>query len=153
MNIEAKATADRKKGTLTVEMDLSGDSELDHEILAAFFTSRSVTLTPTHFGDKLSARFVIADPNAFAVALHNLENRKRKADGRPTLEEESDQAGKTKGAQAAAEAAQKDRDAKAEKDRKDSQARIEAAAAKEIADRTLAKTEQAKQAKEPDKVQ
>ncbi len=159
MNINGTITIDREKGTATVDLALVGHSELDHELLAAFFTVRRVMLSPTHQGDVLGTQFVIEDEDAFEEALHNLENRKRVADGRPTIEEEGERARKATEAQVAAEASQKDRDAKAQAGRDASRDRVERMAAKEIADRTLAaqssdKPEAPKpQAKEPDKVQ
>ena len=61
---------------------------MEHELLAVFFTARSVSLVPFHDGDKLESRFVLEDPNAFAKAQRACENRIRTRDGRPTVEQE-----------------------------------------------------------------
>lgn len=76
------------KGTATVAIDLAGESEMEHELLAVFFTARSVDLVPFHDGDKLESRFVLDDPDAFAKAQRACENRIRTRDGRPTVEQE-----------------------------------------------------------------
>lgn len=167
MKIQATATFDREDGTLTVDLPLVGESELDHELLAAFFVGRSVSISPMHQGDLLGAQFTIHDPSAFDAALHNLENRKRKNDGRPTIEEE---AAKAKAANATVEADREN--AKTREDQNQAElakakARIEKRAAEIIADRLdekkaepaapqhveQKKDEEAPTAKEPSKVQ
>jgi hypothetical protein len=93
MNLTANAKFDREKGTITVDLVLVGHTEIEHEMLAAFFSKPlPVTIAPKHHGDVLKAEFTITDPAAFDAAIHNLENRKRKADGRPSLEEEAERA-------------------------------------------------------------
>ena len=91
MRIDPKNTSlilDPEEGSLTVKMDLVGETPSEHEVLAAFFKRRSVALIPAHVGDDLRAEFTIYDPGAVKRAQHNLENRQRKADGRPSIEEE-----------------------------------------------------------------
>ena len=166
MNIDAKGTFDKEKGTLTVVLDLAGHTELEHEMLAAFFRCGcSVSISPTHHGDKLSAQFSMFDPDAFDLASHNLENRKRADDGRPSLEQEADATRAQAANQKQATIDAKNAAAAAEKDRLESRDRVERMAAKEIADRHAAqptpaepkKVEPAKdaehEAKEPEKVQ
>ncbi len=86
--IKANVSFDAAKGTATVALELVGTSEMEHELLAQFFQSRSVSLTPFHQGDALESRFVIEDPSAFAKAQRSCENRIRVRDGRPTVEQE-----------------------------------------------------------------
>ncbi|MGB9244880.1 MAG: hypothetical protein WCC03_16130 [Candidatus Acidiferrales bacterium] len=100
------------KGTATVAIDLAGESEMEHELLAVFFTARSVSLVPFHDGDKLESRFVLEDPNAFAKAQRACENRIRVRDGRPTVEQE--EAAKATRAKAVAEREAADAQAKKE---------------------------------------
>ena len=88
---------------------------MEHELLAQFFQSRSVSLTPFHQGDALESRFVIEDPNAFAKAQRSCENSIRVRDGRPTVEQE--EAARKAKAEAQAERDAADEAAK----RKDSQ--------------------------------
>jgi cell division protein YceG involved in septum cleavage len=110
--IKANVSFDAAKGTATVTLELAGTSEMEHELLAQYFTARSVSLVPFHVGDQLESRFVIEDAGAFARAQRATENRIRLRDGRPTVEaEESAKAAKAK----ALEAKQKaDADAVAE---------------------------------------
>lgn len=134
VNIKTNATFDAQKGTLTLDFDLVGTSELDHELLAQFFRDDLTSNT-----DNLHARLVMKDPGAFSAALRNLENRKRKADGRPTLEEEAKNATAAKATQEAAQKRSAEEAVKVENARAASQDRIEKLAAKEIADREMAK--------------
>jgi hypothetical protein len=146
MNITATATPDRVEGTLLVDLDIVGQSELDHELLAAFFASPvTVRIVPTHDGDELHAQFVIQDKAAFAVAVHNLDNRHRKADGRPSLEEEQAAADADAANKKQAEEDAVNAKANAEREAKERQDHIDELAAKDIADRVIAK--------EPNKVQ
>ncbi len=139
MNINATGTFDAEKGTFTLEMDLEGHTEMEHEMLAAFFADkRSVIVFPTHEGDVLSASFVIADHDAFDLAVHNLENRKRAQDGRPSLEQEAAASAAQVAAQHLAQANAKANAEAAAKEQQESRDRIEKLAAQEIADRTLA---------------
>lgn len=88
--VSATVAFDQEKGTVTFSMDLQGNTELDHEILvAAIAGGRKVIILPTHKGDELFAEFTIEDEDIWPDALHNLENRHRVRDGRPTLEEEA----------------------------------------------------------------
>ena len=166
ITINATGVFDKEKGTFAVSLDLAGHTELEHEMLLAMIGSgRTVSLSPTHDGEELSAGFSIYDPAAFDLAVHNLENRHRIADGRPTLEQEAEAAANQKKYQAQAETDAKASAEKAAKDQQDSRDRIEKLAAQEIADRTLAArataptpaapaaTEDKPKAKEPDKVQ
>src|SRR5271170_4300934 len=86
--IKASVSFDAAKGTATVQLELAGTSEMEHELLNQFFSSRSVTLTPFHVGDSLESRFVITDPTAFAKAQRATENRIRVRNGQPTVEQE-----------------------------------------------------------------
>lgn len=89
--VSATVTLDQEKGTVTFSMDLQGDSELDHEILAATIgAGRSVSIQPAHHGNELFAEFVIADLSIWPKASRALENRIRVRDGRPTLDEEEE---------------------------------------------------------------
>lgn len=104
--VQTVVTFDAEKGTVKFSLDLQGNSELEHELLAAAIgTGRSVSMTPAHAADELFAEFTIADPSIWPTAVHNLENRHRIADGRPTLEEEAAKVEAAKKAQAEAEAA------------------------------------------------
>ena len=90
MNANTTITLDRQRGTCTINIEPLGETELDHELLEEFFQKRTVVLMPMHQGDRLSARIVIADADAFSRAIHDLENRKRAVDGRPSLEQEAE---------------------------------------------------------------
>lgn len=91
--VTATVEFDQVKGTVKFALDLQGNTELDHELLAAAIgTGRSVSIAPAHEGDELYAEFTIADKSIWANAIHNLENRRRIRDGKPTLEQEADAA-------------------------------------------------------------
>jgi hypothetical protein len=106
--VTATVAFDQEKGTVTFSMDLQGNTELDHELLAAAIgTGRSVSIVPRHHADELFAEFTIADSKLWATALHNLENRYRVRDGKPTLEEEAKLAADRKAAEDAAAKAPK----------------------------------------------
>jgi hypothetical protein len=102
--IKASLKFDAEKGSATVVLELGGETEMEHELLAQFFTSRSVSLVPFHVGDELESRFVISQADAFGKAQRAVENRIRARDGRPSVEEEE-------AAKAARAKAQADREA------------------------------------------
>jgi hypothetical protein len=88
--VTATVEFDQGKGTVKFALDLQGNTELDHELLAAAIgAGRSVSIKPAHNGDELFAEFVIEDEDIWPDALHNLENRYRARDGKPSLEEEA----------------------------------------------------------------
>lgn len=98
--VTATVEFDQQKGTVKFSMDLQGNSEIDHELLiAAIGTGRSVSLTPAHSGNELFAEFTIADKSIWPKAIRALENKKRVADGKPTVEEEQAQIAKAKAAE------------------------------------------------------
>lgn len=114
-----KVTFDQKAGEVTFSLDLQGNSELEHELLvAAIGNGRRVTIMPNHVGDELFADFIIEDESIWPAAMHALENRIRVRDGRPTIEEEQDQAEQKQAAEAdavkRAEAAKEKADAAVE---------------------------------------
>jgi len=116
-------------GTVKFSLDLQGNTELEHELLAAAIgTGRTVSLTPAHKANELFAEFTIADKSIWPRALRGFENRRRIADGQPTVEEEEAQAER----RAAAEK-QADKDAAAAQ----KQAAIDSAAAKQKEDDRL----------------
>ena len=137
MNQEAKATIefDNVKGTVKFSLDLKGVTEIDHELLLATIGSgRSVSISPAHKGDDLFAEFTIFDTSIWPKAARALENRKRKADGKPTVEEEEAQ-----NALRVAQLQKADADAKAAKEKADADAEaIKAAADKRISDAVTA---------------
>jgi hypothetical protein len=105
--VEAKVSFDQKAGEVKFSLDLQGNTELEHELLAAAIgKGRRIVILPAHVGDELFAEFMIDDETIWPNAMRALENRIRVRDGRPTIEEEEAQA-------AMREAAQKDADAKA----------------------------------------
>lgn len=77
-------------------------SEEEHFIEQALFTSRSVSITQETGG----VAFEIRDAHAIAQGRHDFENFKRNRDGKPSLEEEA--AAKVAAEKAAAEPAAKD---------------------------------------------
>lgn len=80
---------DQEKGAVIFRMDLQGNNELEHELLAAAIGSgRKVVIIPDHKADEIFAGFAIQDEDIWPDALRALENRKRKAAGQPSLEEE-----------------------------------------------------------------
>lgn len=104
--VNVVVTMDREKGTVKFSMDLQGNTELEHEILAAAIADgRKVSIMPMHAGDELFAEFTVVDPNIWPAAERALENRIRVRDGRPTLDEEEAQAEARKKADEAAEKA------------------------------------------------
>ena len=119
--VTVEVSFDQPKGQVKFAFDLQGRTEIEHELLnAAIAGGRSVSIVPTHKGDELFAEFTITDPSIFTNASRGLENRKRVADGRPTVEEEEAQV-------AIREAAEQD------------SAKAEAVAAKKAADEAAAK--------------
>ena len=139
--IKAIGAFDKEKGTLTIVLDLAGHSPIEHELLAAAFDEKSEVeavvdrhpetrrvlrgfhMEPTHDGDELSATITIYDPSLWDRAVRAETNRQRKADGKPTLEEEEAQAVMEK---AAAEDAAKRADEAKEKAAEDAQAKQDA---------------------------
>jgi hypothetical protein len=88
--VTATVEFDQEKGIVKFSMDLQGNTELDHELLAAAIgDGRKVFIRPAHKGEELFAEFVIDDEYIWPDALHNLENRHRVRDGKPTLEQEA----------------------------------------------------------------
>jgi len=95
---------DQAKGTAKFSMDLKGATEFEHELLAAIIgNGRSVSIVSAHKQDELYAEFTIRDPNIWPTAIRALENRKRKADGRPSVEEEEKRIADAEAAQEQAE--------------------------------------------------
>ena len=95
---------DQAKGTVKFSLDLQGATEFEHELLAAVIgTGRSVSIVPAHRGEELFAEFTIRDPKIWPTAIRALENRKRKADGRPSVEEEEQKIADAEAAQEQAE--------------------------------------------------
>lgn len=99
--INASVSFDSEKGAATVRLELVGASEMEHELLAQFFSARQVALVPFNAGDSLESRFVISDPLAFPKAQRATDNRIRTRNGQPTVEQE--EAAKTAKAQQQAE--------------------------------------------------
>lgn len=90
--VTATVEFDQQKGTAKFSMDLQGNTELDHELLAvAIGTGRSVSIKPAHQGEELFAEFTITDPTIWPKALRSLQNRHRAIEGKPSLEEEERQ--------------------------------------------------------------
>jgi hypothetical protein len=111
--VTATITLDAVKGTAKFVLDLQGHSEIEHEVLAAVIgTGRSVSITPRHNGDELFAEFTVADKNIWPAAIHNLDNRHRKAEGRPSIEEEEEQNAEANAAQEGADKKRKEQEAK-----------------------------------------
>lgn len=186
MRIDAIGTFSKEDGTLMIDMEFHPATEIEHEIIAEFVRHPKRTLVfPTKLvvdrtdpknpitrrvptqemeSDLLHVRLELDDEDAFDAAVHNLENRKRAAEGRPSLEEEAD---RKAAAEAAMKAPEEQSQADAKKQADDlaaSRDRIERMAATEIANRVTPaaptptpapgeqKPEQPK-AKEPNKVQ
>lgn len=130
-NITVKVEFDQKAGTVKFSLDLQGTTELDHELLAATIaTGRAVKLVPAHMGNELFAEFTIADLSIWPRAARAMENRKRVADGLPTIEEEE--------AQAAMRAAS-EQDDKVRSEAAHQKAEEEAQAKQDAADQHIAK--------------
>ena len=126
---------DQVAGTVKFTFDLQGATELDHELLAATIgTGRSVSLKPTHVGNELFAEFTITDPAIWPKAARALANRKRVADGLPTIEQEEERAKMAKAAAEKADADAKDAQAKQDKEVQDRQDAADAHTAKVVAD-------------------
>ena len=106
---------DQAKGTAKFSMDLKGATEFEHELLAAIIgTGRSVSIVPAHKQDELYAEFTIRDTRIWPTAMRALENRKRKADGRPSVEEEEKQIADAKAAEEEAASEEPERSLSAE---------------------------------------
>jgi hypothetical protein len=89
-SVTAVITLDQELGTIKFALDLQGDSQLDHEILAAAIgQGRDIKIVPAHKNDELYAEFVISDPLVWPRAVRALANRNRVAAGQLTLEEEN----------------------------------------------------------------
>lgn len=191
MRIDATGTFSKEDGTLTIDLQFHPATPIEHEIVAEFLRHPKRTLIfPTELkpvkddktgvvtltrvasdeleGDLINARLELDDDNAFDAATHNLENRRRAAEGLPSLETEAERAAMAKKASEEAEAQSKTVAQQQEDERVASRNRIEELAAKEIADRYVrehqtpasvasepSKEEQKPQvsAKEPNKVQ
>lgn len=131
--LKAVGVFDKDKGTLSIVLDLTGHSPIEHEMLAAAFDEKSAfshpivsdpktkevlrgtSIEPTHDGDELSATITIYDPGLWDRAVRAETNRQRKANGLPTLDEEEAQAERQKEAEAIAQAHQEDAAAAAKK--------------------------------------
>lgn len=87
-DIKATVAFDAAKGTATVTLNLIGTTEMEHELLATYFTNRPLQLVQFHEGDLLEARFVIEDSAAFAKAQRNVMNRIRVRNNQPMIEQE-----------------------------------------------------------------
>lgn len=157
MNVIATGTLSKEDGALFVDLEFHPASELEHEIIAEFIREQQrVVLTPTKLvfnqetkamdvtptreleGEVLKVRLAVGDSGAFDAAVHNLENRKRAADGRPSIEEEAAASARAEEAQEEAVKSGITAAQQVEAERIASRDRIEALAAKEIADRALA---------------
>jgi hypothetical protein len=87
--VTATVEFNQEKGIVKFAMDLQGNTELDHELLAAAIgNGRKVIILPAHNGEELFAEFTIEDEDIWPEAMHNLENRHRARDGKPSLEQE-----------------------------------------------------------------
>lgn len=129
-HVTADVEFDQAKGTVKFSLDLQGTTELDHELLAAAIGSgRSVSVVPAHEKDELFAEFTITDASIWPKAIRALQNRRRVADGLPTIEEEEKLAADRKSADANSE-----KEAIAARDKADA----EAIAKQEAADARLA---------------
>lgn len=118
--IEATLLLDQVGGVGKFSLDLQGASEMEHEVLAALIGSgRSVSIAPAHKADELFAEFTITDPTIFATAQRSMENRKRKANGQPTVEEEEARAKAIVDAQTTAKVDELAREAKAQEELKE----------------------------------
>jgi len=105
--LKASIKFDAAKGTATVSLEPIGATEMEHELLAAYFNSpRSVSLVPFNVADQLESRFIIEDKLAFPRSQRACENRIRVREGRPTVEEQWNK-GKTEQEIKAREAANK----------------------------------------------
>lgn len=94
---------DKNKNKLNVSIDLQGHNEFEHEILGQFFGApRSVSLSPNFHEQVMKVEFSVEDAGAFNKAVRALENRRRKVDGKPSLEEEEAAAKQTVQEKAAA---------------------------------------------------
>lgn len=87
---------DMASGRAQVNLELAASTELEHEIVAEFFgKAREVKLEPYSpqgsSPDELYASFSIMDGLAFMAAQRAVENRIRKREGRPSVEEEAAQ--------------------------------------------------------------
>jgi hypothetical protein len=121
--VEAKVTFDQKEGLVVFRLDLQGNTELEHEILAAAIgNGRSVSIVPDHAGDELFAVFGIKDESIWQKATRALENRIRVRDGRPTVEEEEAQATMAEAARKDAEKREAEAKAAAEEEAEDKKA-------------------------------
>lgn len=158
MNIIATGTFSKEDGTLMIDMEFHPATPIEHEIVAEFVRHPTRTLIfPTVLkpvkdektgvvsmvrmptdqleSDLIHVRLELDDENAFDQAVHNLENRRRAAEGLPSLEQQAQQAAAAKKAMEDAEAATAEASKKAAEDLAASRDRIEQAAAKMIADR------------------
>ena len=117
--VETKVAFDQATGEVKFSMDLQGNTELEHELLAAAIgDGRKLVILPAHSGNELYAEFVIHDETIWPKAVRAMENRIRVRDGRPTLDEEEAQA-------AMREAAEKDNAAKAAENKAKAEAEAE----------------------------
>lgn len=130
--MKAVGSFDKEKGTLTIVLDLTGHSPIEHEMLAAAFDEesevsqviqrapsppkstdsgeilRAFRMGPTHDGDQLSATITIYDPGLWDRAVRAETNRQRVANGLPTLDQEEAQAVARKQREASDQAARED---------------------------------------------
>jgi hypothetical protein len=63
-------------GTLTVNIDVQPNTELEHELLLLLFQDRTVALVEKHEGNELYAIFTITDHGAEGLAFRNLQRVK-----------------------------------------------------------------------------
>lgn len=86
--LNASIKFDEAKGVAVVKLEPVGATEMEHELLAAYFSvPRQISLVPFGVGDNLESRFVIEDKSAFARSQRACENRIRVREGKPTVEE------------------------------------------------------------------
>lgn len=154
MEIKATGTFSPDRTAMAIDLEFLPASELEHEMIAAFVEEQTrVTLSPTKIvidsktkqatrvptnvleGDSIILRLIVDDANAMKYALHNLENRKRKADGRPSIEEEEKAANDAVTTREADQTAAQQREAQNKAELAASKARVEERAAQIIADR------------------
>ena len=152
MNITATGTFSKEDGTLQIDMEFHPATEIEHEIIAEFVRHPKRTLIfPTKLAvnggvpmrvqteemesDLLHVRLELDDDEAFDAAVHNLENRKRAVEGRPSLEQEAEAKANAEKQSAEAQAASEEAKKKAADDLAASRERIERMAAQEIANR------------------
>jgi hypothetical protein len=102
--VTATIAFDQEAGTVKFSLDLQGETELEHELLAATIGSgRGVSIVPAHRQNELFAEFIIVDKSIWPKAIRGLENRRRVANGQPTVEDEEAQARKREAADKQAE--------------------------------------------------